>query len=317
MHNQRRNYLDNPAFTGRLRQPSRRIVDSKQRYEHDCVIRAARSSQRESKPPAMPSLDIIKPQPLTKPGRPRQQSSSVLKRQAVQVPEASTSNKVKSRFSWRRYSKLQLSLYGMACIVFVLGVVASLQTLQTNYNATAQVSALSKKTSHTSVPDATKPSSQAISSYVVAPDLPRYIKIPKLHTFARVMQVGVDSSGALGTPGNIYDTAWYTGSAKPGQPGTTLIDGHVSSWTSHGVFYGIKSLVAGDNIQIVRGDGAILNYKVVKTQVYPDNNVDMKAAITPITPGKAGLNLITCTGKVKPGTSQFNQRVIVFAEQEP
>ena len=149
----------------------------------------------------------------------------------------------------------------------------------------------------------------------MAPNLPRYLKIPKLGVDARVLQVGVTKTGALGTPNNVFDTAWYTGSAEPGQPGATLIDGHVSSWTSHGVFYGLKTLVPGDAIQIVRGDGTVFNYQVVKTQIYSAGNVNMQAAITPITPGIPGLNLITCTGDVIPGTSTFNERIIVFAQQ--
>jgi len=66
---------------------------------------------------------------------------------------------------------------------------------------------------------------------------------------------------------------------------------------------------------VVRGDGTVLNYRVVKTQLYPADNVDMQAAITPVTAGKSGLNLITCAGQVKKGTSEFSKRVIVFAEQ--
>ena len=41
----------------------------------------------------------------------------------------------------------------------------------------------------------------------------------------------------------------------------------------------------------------------------------MQAAITPIDPTVSGLNLITCTGQVIPGTSLFNERVIVFAKE--
>jgi sortase (surface protein transpeptidase) len=218
-----------------------------------------------------------------------------------------------------RYSRLQMALTGMAVVVFVLGLMVSFQSAQTNHKNAAKVSALSKSTDQGngggSVPSTAKPSGSAVRNYTVAPDLPRYIKIPKLGVNARVMQAGVKSDGSLGTPGNVYDAAWYTGSSKPGQPGAMLIDGHVSSWTTRGVFYGLKRLVAGDIIQVQRGDGQVFAYKVVKTQTYPDNNVDMQAAVRPITPGKPGLNLITCTGRVKPGTSEFNQRIIVFAEQ--
>jgi sortase (surface protein transpeptidase) len=221
-----------------------------------------------------------------------------------------------------QYTRLQIALASMAAFLFVLGITVSFQALRTNHNAAAQVSALSKKANgqegnnqNSSVPSTTKPSNNAVRQYMVAPDLPRYIKIPKLGVNARVFQVGVTKTGALGTPSNVFDAAWYTGSAKPGQPGAMLIDGHVSGWTTHGVFYGLKKLVAGDTIQIQRGDGAVLTYKVIKSQVYPDNKVDMQAAVTTVTAGRPGLNLITCTGKIKPGTNEFNQRMIVFTEQ--
>jgi sortase (surface protein transpeptidase) len=125
----------------------------------------------------------------------------------------------------------------------------------------------------------------------------------------------VSKTGALETPANVYDTAWFNQSALPGQPGAMLIDGHVSSWTTHGVFYGLKTLVAGDTIEVQRGDGTDFMYKVVRTQVYSAFSVDMKAALAPIVAGRSGLNLITCTGEVIPGTNEFNQRVMVFAEQ--
>ena len=284
-------------------------------------VRQAITAKQENLSVTSPSLSIIEPQPFVLPGQPRQQHSRVLKRQLVRLPGGSS---VAPAFRPKRYTKLQVALTAMAGLVFVVGLATSIQTIQTNHNASAQVSALSKQAttqpataegSTSTVPSTTKPTATAISQYVVAADLARYLKIPKLGVDARVLQVGVTSSGALGTPNNVYDTAWYTGSAKPGQPGATLIDGHVSSWTTNGVFYGLKTLVPGDTIQIVRGNGTVLNYQVVKTQVYPSNNVDMQAAITPITPGKSGLNLITCTGQVKPGTSEFNQRVIVFASQ--
>lgn len=231
----------------------------------------------------------------------------------------------KLSLSQLRYTKLQLSLVSMAVVIFMLGVGVSVQTIFTNRGATAQVSALSKSTqndaattdttTHDSAPSTVKPTPKAVGSYAVVPDLARYIKIPKLGVNARVLQVGIKNNGELATPNNVYDAAWYTGSAKPGQPGATLIDGHVSSWTTHGVFYGIKKLVPGDMIQIQKGDGELISYRVVRSQTYDADNVDMQAAITPVTKGKSGLNLITCTGQVKRGTSEFQERILVFAEQ--
>ncbi|MFI5270830.1 MAG: class F sortase [Candidatus Saccharimonadales bacterium] len=169
--------------------------------------------------------------------------------------------------------------------------------------------------SSNAAPSTTPIPAATFASYVVSPDLPRYISIPKLHVNARVLAVGVNSKGALDTPSNVFDTAWYKGSSLPGQPGAMLIDGHISSWTSHGVFYGLNQLNPGDVIQITRGDGQVFSYQVVKTQVYGANAVDMNSALSPVDPSKPGLNLISCSGNVIAGTSEFNKRIVIYATQ--
>lgn len=294
--------LDNPAFQGRLRTSTRQAAYSpiqRRSYLISDFDQPLASRSRPVQP-------VNEPRTFTRP-----LPSGVIKtlQDAHQVvpPTAGTPPS--------KHSKLQLGLVGMAGLIFAVGVAVSWQGFRVNHDAGAQVAALSKAAAKRTpvVPDTNKPSAQAIGSYVVAPDAPRYLKIAKLGISARVMQVGVDTSGALGTPNNVYDTAWYTGSAKPGQPGAVLIDGHVSSWSTPGVFYRLNKLVASDQIQIVRGDGSTISYEVVKTQVYNANKVDMQAAMTPIS-GTSGLNLISCTGHVVKGTSQFNERVIVFTK---
>ncbi len=157
------------------------------------------------------------------------------------------------KLNYKAYPSQQLVLIGMAGFIFMIGLVASVLTMLTNHTATAQVSALAKHATNApattdaaaatgqanSAPSTVRPTARAVGRYAVAPDLARYLKIPKLGVNSRVLQVGITNDGALATPSNVFDTAWYTGSAKPGQPGATLIDGHVSSWTTHGVFYGI------------------------------------------------------------------------------
>jgi LPXTG-site transpeptidase (sortase) family protein len=169
-----------------------------------------------------------------------------------------------------------------------------------------------KNRNHT-VPATLAPKPESVSAYTVAPDKPRYLDIPRLGVHARVLDLGLTTGGAVATPGNIYDAGWYSGSAGPGQPGAMLIDGHVSSWTTHGVFYNLGSLRPGDSMKIERGDGTIFTYSVVRTQVYPADKVDMAAALKPAAGSGQGLNLITCTGSVIPGTNDFDKREVVFA----
>lgn len=143
--------------------------------------------------------------------------------------------------------------------------------------------------------------------------MPRELAIPSIGVNTRIVQLGTLKSGALAMPNNIFDAGWYSASAKPGEQGAELIDGHVSGPTQHGVFYNIKMLKAGSKITVQRGDGQTFTYTVVTSKTYDANNVDLAAALTPITPGKPSLNLITRTGKLDASGTHFLQRVVVFA----
>jgi LPXTG-site transpeptidase (sortase) family protein len=125
--------------------------------------------------------------------------------------------------------------------------------------------------------------------------------------------MGVSTKNQLQAPGNVYDAGWYNASAQPGQPGAMLIDGHISSWTTQGVFYGLNKLKAGDAITITRGDGQKFTYGVVKVATVDAKSVDMSSLLVSADTAKPGLNLISCSGDVIPGSNEFDKRITVYA----
>ncbi len=278
----------------------------------------------EPKSPAVPrprltlpqvdhSPPVVPPQPFTEPAVPRQRPSQVLARTSVKLPRQHP-NLLQRERRWQE-ALLQTGLIGLAVLVFVVGMASSLQTLKAEHDTSEQVAALANKTSTTAVSSIANTSGAAVSQYAVALDEPRNLKIPKLNVDARVVPAVVSTTGALGTPDNAADTAWYTGSAKPGQPGATLMSGDVTDWTNPGVFYKLATLVPGDSIQIERGDGAIIKYQVVKVQVFSGSGINNQTALTPILSGDSGLNLMTSAANSITGTDLFNQQIVVFARQ--
>lgn len=162
-------------------------------------------------------------------------------------------------------------------------------------------------------PSSTKPSEDDLSNYKVAPDLPRFLNIPAIKVpKSRIIQLGVTKQNQIASPDNVYDAGWYKNSAKPGQAGAMFIYGHVSSWTANGLFHDLKKLKYGDKIFIEKGDGEVLVYSVDKLKTYPADKVDMNEVLAPVNQAAPGLNLMTCTGKVIKGTSEFDQRLVVF-----
>ena len=215
--------------------------------------------------------------------------------------------------------RLPIGITGLAVIVFLIGIATGLSQWHSNQVITAHAAKLVYDANHNishQAPATVKPAPSAFANYQVAPDEPRYIFIPSINIAAIIGQLGLTAEGQLGSPDNVYDTDWYNGSSLPGRSGATVIDGHVSSWTADGVFYNLKLLQPGAKIQIEKGDGTLITYQVVTKQIYNYQNVDMKALLAPVNPGSPGLNLITCTGEVIPGTNEFNQRLVVFATIE-
>lgn len=243
--------------------------------------------------------------------------------QAVLQEQATRIDFADKAANWRSEYKTQLkakrakllpnyALFAMAAVVFAVGLAASLHSFRVDTKVTAAATA--RAAAGPTGVDESKPNN--LDKYAVSADLPRIIQIPKLGTKARVLQVGLDTKNAVVAPANIHDAGWYTGSAKPGEAGkATLLDGHVSGPTQPGVFKNIGSLQASDSILLEKGDGTTLTYVVVKTEKVAAENVDMQRALTSVTKGKHGLNLISCTGKFDKQTNTFADRVIVYAEQ--
>jgi sortase (surface protein transpeptidase) len=162
-------------------------------------------------------------------------------------------------------------------------------------------------------PSTVQPPVTEIAKYNVPATLPKYIDIPAIAMpQSRVIQLGLKRSGEIATPSNIFDTGWYSSSAKPGQAGAMFIFGHVSGPKVPGVFANLKKLKSGELIKVTRSDDKVYTYRVISQKVYPYNHVDMRAVLAPVNPRQPGLNLMTCTGKVIAGTHNYNQRLIVF-----
>jgi LPXTG-site transpeptidase (sortase) family protein len=165
--------------------------------------------------------------------------------------------------------------------------------------------------------DETPVTKQQVDQHTVAADEPRYISIPSIGVGnTRVYSVGVTENNQLDTPKNLSDTAWYNKSAKPGEGGAVLIDGHNGGITRNGVFANLNKLKFGDRIIVERGDGEIFTYEVRENQSMPlaeVNKTGMRMMMESAEDGVEGLNLITCDGKWVPRYQQFDRRIMLRA----
>ncbi|HMT19032.1 MAG TPA: class F sortase [Candidatus Saccharibacteria bacterium] len=221
-------------------------------------------------------------------------------------------------------NKKQKIFYAVACLVFIFALSVSIQSFITNNQAKQKLGVLGTQTGTdeygvsqgtASNPAESAVSEQTIAAYQVAPNLPRYVRIPALEVFARVKHSGLESSGAIDAPRNINDVNWYNESAKPGNEiGSSLLLGHVSGWTASGVFKHIDKLKSGDTIEIEKGSGEKLQYVVTYTESVPVSSLDMAKVLASDEPGVHDLKLMTCSGKYNHEKDEYEERFIVHAK---
>ena len=218
---------------------------------------------------------------------------------------------------WRKITKWAIwSVLGILFLVFLVKVA----TFENSYYAEKEGSeraAVEDNSSEELIE--VEPTDIEVREYTVAPDRPRYLKIDKLGiTRARILPMGVNASGELATPNNIFDVGWYEASGKPGFGGTMIIDGHNGGPHVLGVFKNLPDLVEGDIITVERGDGLVFNYRVVENEAVAlaDADAYMAVAARSPEPGVESITLISCTGEwsQQQGTylsRQFTRAVLV------
>ncbi len=153
----------------------------------------------------------------------------------------------------------------------------------------------------------------ATQSVVVQGDVPVRLTIPTLNIDAKVQQVGLTKAGAMGTPSNFTDVAWYKYGVAPGEVGSAVIDGHVDNALSlAGVFKHLADIQKGDDVYVATKSGEKLHFKVTDIEIYPYTDAptnlifEQKDAVR--------LNLITCDGTWIQGAHSYNERLVVYTE---
>ena len=207
------------------------------------------------------------------------------------------------KFKWRKNLP---KIIWLVLLLALLLCLIKIKVWEIHYYNEKEGSVRSLAIANTIAPEATSEdvveedvTEQQKQAWKVSPDKPRFLSIEKLGIDrARVMEVGVNNSGRLQTPINIFDVGWYRISGKPGEGGVILIDGHNGGPTMEGVFKHLPELQINDIITIERGDGKFFRYAVVENEQVALSEADSqmnKMLISP-EPGKESLSLITCTG---------------------
>ena len=145
----------------------------------------------------------------------------------------------------------------------------------------------------------------------LAESLPLTVSIPALGVSSDVMRLGLEDDGSMEVPPGAYPAGWYEGGPTPGELGPAVLAGHVDWAGDAGVFAGIGTLAAGDEIRVGRADGRIAIFRVERAERFAKDRFPTAAVYGDI--DHAGLRLITCGGAFDEGVQDYRDNVVVFA----
>ena len=93
--------------------------------------------------------------------------------------------------------------------------------------------------------------------------LPLTLRIPEVGIDTPLIPLGLNPDNTLEVPKDFALAGWFVHRSVPGEPGPSIIVGHVDSKRGPAVFYRLRDLGPGATIEVARSDGSIAKFTVV------------------------------------------------------
>lgn len=146
---------------------------------------------------------------------------------------------------------------------------------------------------------------------VERPGAPVRLRIPSIGVDAAVEHVGVTEEGDMAPPEAWENVGWYRDGPRPGERGNAVIDGHLDSYTGTAVFWDVRELLPGDEVEVEDASGTTRVFRVAASRRFSNDDPSASAEIFGATDERR-LNLITCGGSWN--GQQYAERLVVFTE---
>jgi sortase (surface protein transpeptidase) len=162
----------------------------------------------------------------------------------------------------------------------------------------------------TTLPPAPVPESQPAPQQPAL--APVAVRIPSIGVDSGLVPLGLNADNTLEVPSDFAMAGWYIHRAVPGEPGPSVIAGHVDSQTGPAVFFHLKDLEPGATIEVERTDHSVAVFTVTAREQYDKDAFPTDRVYGPTSTPQ--LRVITCGGSFDWNTRHYNDNVVVFAE---
>lgn len=144
-----------------------------------------------------------------------------------------------------------------------------------------------------------------------ATGLPIKIIIPKINLDSDIEPEGLGTDGLMVIPTEGKSVSWFKLGTKPGDIGNAVIAGHYETIQGPAVFYNLKNLNIGDEINVLDSAGNKLIFKINNIEIVDVGAFDVQKVYG--TGNNKSLNLITCNGNYNPNIKSYDKRLIVYS----
>lgn len=131
----------------------------------------------------------------------------------------------------------------------------------------------------------------------LGPSRPVRVRIPAIGVNTVVNPIGLAPDGTLAVPQpgpHLDQAAWFRNSPTPGQPGPSIIEGHVDSSAGPSVFFRLGAIKPGDTVVVNRKDGSVVTFRVNAVRDFLKSNFPTNLVYGSQL-GEPTLRLITCS----------------------
>jgi Sortase domain len=141
--------------------------------------------------------------------------------------------------------------------------------------------------------------------------VPVQLEIARIGVSTRLERLGRAKDKTVEVPSEWGVAGWYAFGPRPGDPGSAVMLGHVDSKRGPAVFYRLRELRRGDQVQVTRADRSRVRFTVERIDQYDKDRFPTDDVYYPTL--RPTLRLVTCGGPFDRATGHYRANVIVFA----
>jgi len=149
---------------------------------------------------------------------------------------------------------------------------------------------------------------------VTSPSTPSLLTVPRLGVSVALGTLGENPDGTVQVPSTPQQAGWFDLGPTPGTLGSAVILGHVDSWRGPGVFFTLRTLAPGDQIDVTLADGVTAQFSVTSVQTYLKQAFPAEQVYG--SHGVSSLQLVTCGGAFDSSTGSYLSNVVVYSTLE-